>query len=178
HPHRARPPERGGGEASDRAARGLRGRRAVLRLAAPRPGLRAAVAAAMVATLPGLATGCASPGSGIQPGEHVTVYVSMPLRGPEAADGRDVVDGARLALSDARGRAGRLAVRAVYLDDTAAVGGHVRWSGAAAAANGRRAAEDATAIAFVGDLDSGASRFSLPITNGARMLQVSPASAA
>ena len=134
--------------------------------------------AATLAALPGLATGCAAPGAGIQPGEHVTVYVSMPLRGPEAADGRDVVDGARLALSDARGRAGRLAVRAVYLDDTAAVGGHVRWSGAAAAANGRRAAEDATAIAFVGDLDSGASRFSLPITNGARMLQVSPASAA
>ena len=131
-----------------------------------------------VAATGGLAAGCASPDSGIQPGEHVTVYVSMPLRGPEAANGHDVVDGAKLALSDSGGRAGKLRVRAVYLDDTLAEGGGVRWSGAAAAANARRAAEDSTAIAFVGDFDSGASRFSLPVTNGARVLQVSPASAA
>jgi branched-chain amino acid transport system substrate-binding protein len=125
-----------------------------------------------------IAAGCASPGSGIQAGEHVTVYVSMPLRGPEATDGRDVVDGARLALGDARGKVGELGVRAVYLDDTGGVGPRARWSAAAAAANAHRAIEDSTAIAYVGDFDSGATRSSLPITNEARMLQVSPASAA
>jgi branched-chain amino acid transport system substrate-binding protein len=125
-----------------------------------------------------IAAGCASPGSGIQAGEHVTVYVSMPLRGPEATDGRDVVDGARLALGDARGTVGELGVHAVYLDDTGGVGPRARWSAAAAAANAHRAIEDSTAIAYVGDFDSGATRSSLPITNEARMLQVSPASAA
>jgi branched-chain amino acid transport system substrate-binding protein len=126
----------------------------------------------------GAAAGCASPGSGIQPGEHVTVYVSAPLHGPESVDGRDVTDGAKLALADANGKVGELAVRAVYLDDTSERGGRARWSDAVAAANARRATEDSTAIAYVGDFDSGATRSSLPITNEARMLQVSPASSA
>jgi branched-chain amino acid transport system substrate-binding protein len=125
-----------------------------------------------------VAAGCASPGSGIQPGEHVTVYVSAPLRGPESADGRDVTGGAKLALADANGKVGELAVRAVYLDDTSGRGGRARWSAAAAASNARRATQDSTAIAYIGDFDSGATRSSLPITNEARMLQVSPASAA
>jgi branched-chain amino acid transport system substrate-binding protein len=136
------------------------------------------VAIAITAALALAGHGCASPGSGIQPGEHVTVYVSMPLRGDEAADGRDAVDGARLALAESRRRVGELKVRAVYLDDTADRGARPRWSPAAAAANARRAIEDSTGIAYLGDFDSGATRFSLPITNEARMLQVSPASAA
>jgi hypothetical protein len=133
--------------------------------------------AAVVAVLACTWSGCASPGSGIEAGEHVTVYVSSPLRGPEASQGRDVADGARLALANARGRVGGLAVRARYLDDTGP-GADVGWSPAAAAANARRAAEDSTAIAYLGDFDSGATRSSLPITNQARLLQVSPASAA
>ena len=60
----------------------------------------------------------------------------------------------------------------------AGAGAGARWSPAAAAANARRATEDSTAIAYLGDFDSGATRVSLPITNEARMLQVSPASAA
>lgn len=135
-----------------------------------------AAGAATIAAL--LAVGCASPGSGIQPGEHVTVYVSMPLRGSEAANGRDVVDAARLALADAHAKVGGLAVRGVYRSDTTGRGAHARWSPAVAAANARRATEDSTAIAYIGDFDSGATRSSLPITNEARMLQVSPASAA
>jgi branched-chain amino acid transport system substrate-binding protein len=123
-------------------------------------------------------TGCATSGSGIQAGEQVTVYVSMPLRGPGAAEGRDVVRAARLALADANGRAGTLRVRAVYHDDTGGRGTRARWSQAVVAANARAAAEDSSAIAYLGDLDSGATRASLPVTNEARMLQVSPASSA
>jgi branched-chain amino acid transport system substrate-binding protein len=108
----------------------------------------------------------------------VTVYVSMPMRGPTGTDGRDAADGARLALARAGGRVGELAVRATYVDDTTGRGALARWSGARAAANARRAAQDSTAIAYVGDFDSGATRSSLPVTNQARMLQVSPASSA
>jgi branched-chain amino acid transport system substrate-binding protein len=122
--------------------------------------------------------GCASTGSGIQPGERVNVYVSMPLRGPQADAGRDVADAARLALADAGGRAGDLRIRAIYMDDTSGRGARARWSPATAAANARRASEDSAAIAYIGDFDSGATRFSLPITNEAHILQVSPASAA
>jgi branched-chain amino acid transport system substrate-binding protein len=83
-----------------------------------------------------------------------------------------------LALADAGEKVGELAVRARYLDDTGGHGAHPRWSGAVAAANARRAAEDSTSIAYLGDFDSGATRFSLPIANEARLLQVSAASSA
>jgi len=135
-------------------------------------------AAAVSLGLIGALAGCASPGSGIQSGEHVTVYVSMPLRGPDSGDGHDVVDGAKLALADAQGRVGALGVNAVYLDDTAGAGARTRWDPATTARNARRVAEDSTAIAYLGDFASGATRFSVPITNQARMLQVSPASGA
>jgi branched-chain amino acid transport system substrate-binding protein len=136
------------------------------------------VLAATVALGGLIASGCGTPGSGLQAGERVTVYVSMPLRGPQAPDGRDVVRGARLALRDASGRAGELPVRAIYLDDTAGRGPKARWSQAVVGANARTATEDSAAIAYVGELDSGATRASLPVTNEARMLQVSPASGA
>jgi branched-chain amino acid transport system substrate-binding protein len=121
------------------------------------------------------ATGCATGDEGIQRGGALTVYLSMPLRGTEAPEGRDVVDGARLALDDAHGRVGQIVVNLVQLDDTGAGGD---WSQSQTAANARRATEDSTAIAYVGDFDSGATRSSLPITNQAHLLQVSPASSA
>jgi branched-chain amino acid transport system substrate-binding protein len=133
---------------------------------------------ALLALLAAVLVGCASAGSGIQPGERVNVYVSMPLRGPEAANGRDVVDGARLALADAGGKVGELGVDAIYMDDTSGTGSDAGWTPAAAAANARRASQDSAAIAYIGDFDSGATRFSLPITNEAHILQVSPASSA
>jgi branched-chain amino acid transport system substrate-binding protein len=52
------------------------------------------------------------------------------------------------------------------------------WSLARSGANARRAAEDSTAIGYIGDLDSGATRTSLPITNQAGIVQISPASTA
>ena len=47
-----------------------------------------------------------------------------------------------------------------------------------AAANARQATQDSTAIAYIGELDSAATLTSLPITNDARMLQVSPSAGA
>ena len=118
-------------------------------------------------------TGCGS--AGIQPGEHVTVYVSMPMEGPNGADGQDVVRGAELALSNAPGGpVGKLGVHAVYMNDATRAG----WSAPRVAQNARRATEDSTSIAYIGDFDSGATRTSLPITNEASLLQVSPASSA
>lgn len=136
--------------------------------------LSAFVVAALIAAL----GGCFSSGSGIQAGERVDVYVSMPLHGSEAAEGRDIVDGARLALADAGGKVGELAVRARYLDDTSGRGQEASWSAAVAAENARRASQDSAAIAYIGDFDSGATRFSVPITNEAHILQVSPAASA
>ncbi len=116
--------------------------------------------------LAALLAGC---GSGAGEGAKLTVYVSAPLRGPRADDGRDVGAGARLALADAGGSAGGVAVGAEVRDAAAGRG----WEAAGAGADARAATEDATAIAYIGELDSGASRTSIPITNQAGMLQVS-----
>lgn len=102
------------------------------------------------------------------------VYVSLPLSGPDGVDGRDAADGARLALAQAEGEAGGVRVEAQFLNDADADG----WSPAKAGANARRATRDSAAIAYVGDFESGASRISVPITNSAGLLQVSPASGA
>jgi branched-chain amino acid transport system substrate-binding protein len=117
--------------------------------------------------------GCAGGGVGGGPAT-VTVYVSAPMHGADEAAGAAVVDAARLALADVHSRVGDLRIRAVYLDDTE----RGEWSIARTAANARRASEDSSAIGYIGDLDSGASRVSLPITNQAQMVQISPGSTA
>ena len=133
----------------------------------------AAIAGAAALAL--VAGGCGGSSDGGKSGdETLTVYVSAPLHGDREAAGQAIVDGARLALADADGRIGRMKVRAVYLDDTS----DGRWSLSRTAANARSAAEDVTAIGYIGDLDSGATRASLPITNQAEMVQISPGSSA
>jgi ABC-type branched-subunit amino acid transport system substrate-binding protein len=100
----------------------------------------------------------------------VTVYVSLPLTGPHGAGGRDAADGARLALEQAGGKAGSIEVRAVYLDDAK---GNV-WDPVAVGANARQAIQDSSAAAYIGELDSEPTRASVPITNDAGLVQVSP----
>jgi branched-chain amino acid transport system substrate-binding protein len=100
----------------------------------------------------------------------VTVYVSLPLTGPHGGEGRDAADGARLALEQAAGKAGSIQVRAVYLDDAK---GKV-WDPVAVGANARQAVQDSSAAAYIGELDSEPTRASVPITNDAGLVQVSP----
>jgi branched-chain amino acid transport system substrate-binding protein len=138
-------------------------------------GVRCGVLAAAASVL--ALAGC-SGGDEAGADEPVTVYASLPLRGPSGADGSDAADGARLALAEAGGVAGDREVALEILDDTEGPAASARWSPVSAAENARTAIQDSSAIAYVGDFESGATRTSLPITNEARMLQVSPASAA
>jgi branched-chain amino acid transport system substrate-binding protein len=100
----------------------------------------------------------------------VSVYVSLPLTGPRGADGRNAADGARLALEQAGGKAGSIQVRATYLDDAKGK----LWDPVAVGANSRRAVQDSSAAAYIGELDSEPTRASVPITNDAGLVQVSP----
>jgi branched-chain amino acid transport system substrate-binding protein len=131
--------------------------------------------AALLAALSLALAGCGGSDSDRQEGgETLTVYVSAPLHGERAGEGRAIENGAKLALADARGRVGGLDIIGVYLDDSRGAG----WSLVRTADNARQAAEDVTAIGYIGDLDSGATRASLPITNQAEMVQISPGSTA
>jgi len=92
------------------------------------------------------------------------VYVSMPLTGPLAPAGRDVVQGARVALETANGAAPEI----VVLDGFAADRDRQ------ALANARRAADDADALAYVGDFHSSQVGAAAPILGAAPLLQVAP----
>ena len=117
--------------------------------------------------------GCAAEDTAVE--GPVAVYVSLPLSGPAGPDGRDAADGARLALDQAGGRAGDLEVRATHLDDAAP--GRA-WDPAAVGRNARRAVQDSSTAAYIGELHSQPTRASLPITNDAGIAQVSPGASA
>jgi predicted DCC family thiol-disulfide oxidoreductase YuxK len=115
-------------------------------------------------------------GSAVQEDSELTVYLSAPLRGAEAGDGRDAAAGARQALERAGGEAGGVGVTLEVLDDTerSPAPGGPGWTQARVAANARTATEDSTSIAYLGELSSDATRASAPITNDAGVVQVSP----
>ncbi len=104
------------------------------------------------------AAGCG--GEGVAAGATVRVYASQPLSGPEAAIGKRFCAEAAAELRRAGGRAGEVRLQLVCLDDAAGGG---RWRLAAVGANARRATEDSTAVAYLGEPQAAAARFSLPI---------------
>ena len=107
-------------------------------------------------------------------GSQLTIYSSLPLQGPEGSISQQIVGGEKLALADARGHVGslhgqlRLARRLQPHDR--------RVGSGVTASNAKAAAQDPTTIAYLGDFNSGATAVSLPLTNAAGILQVSPAS--
>jgi len=107
-------------------------------------------------------------------GNTATVYSSAPRHGVSAAVARAVAAGERRALVDAGGRAGGLRIRLRELPTTEDEPRHP-WDPALVSTNAHRAADDPSAIAYLGELDYGATAVSLPITNDAGLLQVSPA---
>jgi branched-chain amino acid transport system substrate-binding protein len=105
-------------------------------------------------------------------GGKVVVYSSLPRHGVSAAAADAVSAGQRLALEEAGGQVGDLQIELVELDS--AEPGERLWDPDLVSMNAQQAAEDARAIAYIGELDYGASAVSVPITNGAGLLQVSP----
>jgi branched-chain amino acid transport system substrate-binding protein len=122
-----------------------------------------------------LASGCGGAGASTTvraPDGPLTVYLSVPAHGLDAPAAAAVTSGARLALQDVHGRAGDRDLRLVQLDDSKPEG--PTWDPAVVEANAARAAKDPSAIAYIGELDQGGSAISIPVTNEAGMLQISP----
>ncbi len=125
-------------------------------------------AAALLAVLAVLAVGSCGEG-GAEEGATLTVYVSAPLSGTEASVGRPVCAEAR---EEARrsGEPGGFELRVVCLD---AAGPDRRWTLAQVGANARRATEDSTAVAYLGEPERAARRQSLPIVEAAEIAELS-----
>ena len=115
---------------------------------------------------------------GTVPGDTLTIFSSLPLQGPAAAQGESIVNAQKLALRDSGGAVGDFKVNYASADDSTAGGDRVGWDPDKTAENARRAVENARTIAYIGELDSGATAISLPITNQAGFVQVSPGSTA
>lgn len=109
---------------------------------------------------------------GVVIGDTLTVYSSLPLRGPFADRMRALVNGEKLAISDAGATVGERVIKYASLDDATGPQG---WDASATSDNARKAAQDPTTIAYLGDADFGATAISLPILNEAGVAQVSPA---
>ncbi|HEX4483280.1 MAG TPA: branched-chain amino acid ABC transporter substrate-binding protein [Solirubrobacteraceae bacterium] len=107
-------------------------------------------------------------------GNQLAIYSSLPLQGPDASISAEIVDGERLALSQAGGHIGSLKVGYVSLDDANPKTGELDPS--ATATDAKMAAQDTSTIAYLGEYSSAATAVSLPLINAAGILQVSPGS--
>jgi branched-chain amino acid transport system substrate-binding protein len=105
--------------------------------------------------------------------DDLTIYTALPMRGAQAPRARDVIDGERLALILADGSVGPYSVRLRSLDDSTVK--KAGWDPQATLDAVQVAVDDPSTIAFIGDLDAGATALSLPKTNARDVLQVIPA---
>jgi branched-chain amino acid transport system substrate-binding protein len=127
------------------------------------------------------AAGCGTDQSrgGQVPGDTLTIYSSLPLQGAHRAQAQSIVNAEKLALKEAGGRAGDFTINFASRDDSTAGDGQTPgWNPGRTADNASKAAQDSRTIAYIGEFDSGATAISLPVTNEASIVQVSPAATA
>jgi branched-chain amino acid transport system substrate-binding protein len=115
----------------------------------------------------------AAASSGGSSSKTVDIYSSLPLQGASSAQTDPMVNGMKLALSEAGGKAGPWTVNYQSLDDSTAAAG--KWDPGQTAANARKAAADSKTVYYMGEFNSGASEVSIPILNQGGIPQVSPA---
>jgi len=96
-------------------------------------------------------------------GGSLTVYSSLPLQGASKNQAEAIRNGMKLALEQAGGRVGDYKIKYTSLDDSTAQAG--AWTPEATSANARKAAQDDSTIAYLGEFNSGASAVSIPILN-------------
>jgi branched-chain amino acid transport system substrate-binding protein len=107
---------------------------------------------------------------------NLTIYSSLPLQGTGRVQSVAVVNGEKLALQEAGGKVGKFKIKYVSLDDSTATAG--TWDPGQTSSDGRKAAQDKSTIAYLGEFNSGATAISLPILNQAGILMISPSNTA
>ncbi len=103
----------------------------------------------------------------------IDIYSSLPLHGSTSAQAGPMVNGIKLALDQAGGKAGQWTINYQSLDDSTAAAGH--WDPSQTAANARKAATDPKTVYYIGEFNPTASKITIPILNQAAIPQVSPA---
>jgi branched-chain amino acid transport system substrate-binding protein len=132
-------------------------------------GAAIAIAACGSSSSSSSSTGAASGGS-----NTIDIYSSLPLKGAVNAQTLPTVNGIKLALSQAGGKAGQWTVNYISLDDSTATS-PTNYDLNVCAADARRAATDPKTVYYIGEFNSGCSKVVIPILNQAGVPQVSPA---
>ncbi len=117
--------------------------------------------------------GTGSSSSAAASSSTIDIYSSLPLQGASTSQTTPLVNGIKLALAQAGGKAGQWTVNYQSLDDSTAAAGS--WDAGQTAANARKVATDPKTVYYIGEFNSGASEVSIPILNQAGIPQVSPA---
>src|ERR1700754_3903007 len=109
-------------------------------------------------------------------GKTLDVYSSLPAQGAGRTQTIAVINGIKLALEQAGGKAGNFTIKYTPLDDSTAQAGS--WTPEATQANARKAAQDDNVGVYIGEFHSAVSAVSIPILNEAGVPQISPANTA
>ena len=124
----------------------------------------------------GGSTGASGGGDTGGEAKKVTIYSSLPFDPADRKQSEDVVKGMKLALKQVNNKVGDCTITYKSLDDSTAQAG--QWDPGQTSSNARKAAQDKSAIAYLGEFNSGASAISIPILNQAGIAQISPSNTA
>lgn len=114
---------------------------------------------------PGLLAGCS-----LKSKRTIKIVTSFPMRG--VALGKSAVNAVQIAVEEQGAQLAGFSLELVIMDDGTETG---QWDPNLEAANAQQAATDPQVVAYIGPLNSGAAKVSIPITNQANLVQVSPA---
>jgi branched-chain amino acid transport system substrate-binding protein len=109
-------------------------------------------------------------------GGDVTIYSSFPLQGTSRPQSEAIINGIELAFKEAGNEAAGVTIDYQSLDDATAQAG--AWTPELESANAKRAAQDDSAVLYLGPFNSGAAAISIPITNEAGLAHISPTNTA
>ncbi len=106
-------------------------------------------------------------------GTELTIYSSLPLQGTSRGQSEAVINGEKLALTEAGNKVGNFTIKYTSLDDSTAQNPGTADE-SKTAQNARQAVRDKSTIFYLGEFNSGGTKVSLPILNKANIPQISP----
>lgn len=137
-------------------------------------GLLPVALATLVAILPGCSNDTTTSGKGGSGGSNVIKIVSsLPRTGSAKGQTDTIVNGIKMALEEANYKVGQFTIEYADLDDATAAEG--KWTPERETANADGSVKDADCMVYIGPYNSGAAKMSMPITNKAGLLMISPA---
>ncbi|HEX6712555.1 MAG TPA: branched-chain amino acid ABC transporter substrate-binding protein [Thermoleophilaceae bacterium] len=121
-------------------------------------------------------TSAGTSGGGGGGNKNVKIITSLPFDATDRQQTEDVVKGEKLALKQINNTVGSCKISFQQLDDSTAQAG--QWDPGQTSTNARKAAQDKSVVGYIGEFNSGASAISIPITNQAGLMQISPSNTA